>query len=177
MTVFNDYLDQNNTTRYAVAEANGVAASAFQRASQADKFENLSSIALVRVAKALDKSVGEVANELYAMFNQEPITLNQLALQVRNYLEQRPGVNIIERNKFENYQTFSFKYYRDNGKCRTVLMTVRIDKDGAPDIRGGAMFGHKFQLIGQLNHDYHCDMAIADMLDQIIAKENEAHPL
>jgi len=47
MTVFNNYLDQNNTTRYAVAEANGVAASAFQRASQADKFENLSSIALV----------------------------------------------------------------------------------------------------------------------------------
>ena len=177
MTVFNDYLDKNNTTKYAVAEANGVAASAFQRASQSDKFENLSSIALVRVAKALDKSVGEVANELYAMFNHEPITLNQLALQVRNYLEQRPGAIIIDHNKFENYQTFLFKYYRDNGKCRTVLMTVRINEDGDPDIRGGAMFGHEFQLIGQLNHDYHCDVAIASMLDQIIAKENEAHPL
>ena len=174
MGIIKEYMSKNNVTQYEVATFNGLVPNAIQRQVNTEP-DKVTTRTYKLLARVLHKTPEQVFHEVRGMVETQPITLNQLALQVRNYIGNRPGASVKSLSMFDNYAVVNIRYYRDNGKQRTIMVSLRIGNDGLPSIRGLDV-GHEFYLYGDRNRSYKCDSAIAEMLDKIIALDNQEHP-
>jgi len=70
MNFYDEYLKQNDTTRYKVSKLASISASTLQRAANTDEIENISLRIVLATAKALNKTPGQVTDELLDIYNQ-----------------------------------------------------------------------------------------------------------
>lgn len=178
MGIIRDYMNANSITQYTVATSNGLVPNAIQRQMTTSP-DKVTTRTYYLLAKVLEKTPEQVFHEIRGMNEKQSITLNQLRLQVCNYLESRPGTHVIDVQLHQNpaeYVTVDLGYLRDNGKQRSISITLRILADGMPSIRSGRD-GQAFYLYGVIKKLYHCDPAISEILDNIIMEDNRTHPL
>lgn len=174
MSIIRDYLARHNLTQYEVATFNGLVPNAIQRQMDTSP-DKVTTRTYHLLANVLHQAPEHVFHEIRGMTETHPITLNQLRLEVRNYWENRPGVQLKTTHDFETYVAFTVAYYRDNGKKRTLTVTARVE-DGLPSLRSDRA-GGTFYLYAANHGTYRCDLAVAEILDRLLAVDNAAHPL
>lgn len=69
INIYDQYLEQNNITRYKVSKLSGVYASTLQVAADSNKLDNMSVRILKATATALDKTPGQVLDEMIELEN------------------------------------------------------------------------------------------------------------
>lgn len=72
MSVIQKYLDQNNITRYRISKISGIRASTLQAAVDSKNGINgLTGKVVIAIAQALDKTPGQVLDEIIALENKQ----------------------------------------------------------------------------------------------------------